>query len=332
MAVTKRGKYWHTRFQIAGVKINQSTKCTRRSEAEEFERQLRKQLTKTQGRVRTINDAAIVWLEDSAPRSMYSHIKQMLIHMQDEPLEGAIEAASRMKRKMLKQGLNPQTINRRLACVRTVLNKAYKEYGMLDMPLAGRISPLMLSEKEYAREVFLSQDETATLLEAIEHPEVVKFVLGICATGLRRSEMSKLQPNQYVARSIRLTPKTKGKRGRTVPVPVWAEECFSELPFKCSLSQVRYWFEKARDAINMPDLRLHDLRHTFASWLVTDPAVPLTVVRDLLGHSNLNVTSKYAHLRTEPLRRAVDGILSPKTAQKTAHKLQEGAGEVRHKH
>ena len=45
----------------------------------------------------------------------------------------------------------------------------------------------------------------------------------------------------------------------------------------------------------LPHVHLHDLRHTFASWMVRGD-VPLAALRDLLGHSSLAVTSKYTHL------------------------------------
>ena len=44
---------------------------------------------------------------------------------------------------------------------------------------------------------------------------------------------------------------------------------------------------------------MHDLRHTFASWMLQNPEIALTTVRDLMGHSCLAVTSKYAHMRTD---------------------------------
>ena len=48
----------------------------------------------------------------------------------------------------------------------------------------------------------------------------------------------------------------------------------------------------------------HDLRHTFASWLVQVGA-PLTEVRDLLGHASIEMTERYAHLAPDRLRRVV---------------------------
>jgi integrase len=52
------------------------------------------------------------------------------------------------------------------------------------------------------------------------------------------------------------------------------------------------------------DFRIHDLRHTCAAWLVT-AGVPLTEVRDLLGHSTVKMTERYAHLAPENVRAAV---------------------------
>ena len=71
------------------------------------------------------------------------------------------------------------------------------------------------------------------------------------------------------------------------------------LPFSVSKTQIRYWFEKARKRMGRPDIRMHDLRHTFASWMLQNPEIALTTVRDLMGHSSLAVTSKYAHMRSD---------------------------------
>ncbi|WP_323119376.1 tyrosine-type recombinase/integrase [Burkholderia alba] len=51
-----------------------------------------------------------------------------------------------------------------------------------------------------------------------------------------------------------------------------------------------------------------DLRHTFASWLVME-GVSLYVVKDLLGHSSITVTERYAHLSPDQGRAAVQRLL-----------------------
>ncbi|WP_422666935.1 tyrosine-type recombinase/integrase [Billgrantia saliphila] len=52
---------------------------------------------------------------------------------------------------------------------------------------------------------------------------------------------------------------------------------------------------KARAAVGRPDLRFHDLRHTYAS-LLAEAGEVMTTVQALLGHSSLGVTSRYAHM------------------------------------
>ena len=117
-----------------------------------------------------------------------------------------------------------------------------------------------------------------------------------------------LTPESYINGSLRFNTKTKDKKAKTVPVPVYAQPVFENLPFKATYDQLRYWFEKAREMCGHPEWRIHDLRHTFASWLIQDPNIPLTVVRDILGHSNLSVTSRYSHLRDSHLKKAVSAL------------------------
>ena len=59
----------------------------------------------------------------------------------------------------------------------------------------------------------------------------------------------------------------------------------------------------------LPDLRLHDLRHSFASFLVNN-GVSLYVVQGLLGHGNSRYTQRYAHLAPDTLREAAEKVRS----------------------
>ncbi|MDP2824382.1 MAG: site-specific integrase [Sulfuritalea sp.] len=71
--------------------------------------------------------------------------------------------------------------------------------------------------------------------------------------------------------------------------------------------RVKSIYASWRDALKLAgieDFRIHDLRHTFASWLVME-GVSLYVVRDLLGHSSIKMTERYAHLAQSALVQAV---------------------------
>ncbi len=67
---------------------------------------------------------------------------------------------------------------------------------------------------------------------------------------------------------------------------------------------VRHGFEQACEASGMMDFHFHDLRHTFASWLIMH-GVPLATVSNLLGHTTPSMTLRYAHLSPTHLTSAV---------------------------
>jgi len=83
---------------------------------------------------------------------------------------------------------------------------------------------------------------------------------------------------------------------------------------------IRKAFDKAVEAAKLEDFRFHDLRHTVASYLVMRGA-SLVDVRAVLGHSDVKMTMRYAHLSPEHLRAAVarlDGLTSTAAGTPTA--------------
>ncbi len=76
---------------------------------------------------------------------------------------------------------------------------------------------------------------------------------------------------------------------------------------KPHLYDLRKPFERACRAAGVEDFRIHDLRHTFASMAVSSGA-DLYAVQRLLGHRDISMTQRYAHLAEEDLRRATERV------------------------
>lgn len=128
-------------------------------------------------------------------------------------------------------------------------------------------------------------------------------------------------------KSARIKPYPKGKRSRDVPVPGWLVEKLAELPApghgaRCGLTHTAgacrsslvfttdsgtvmrnsNWSEVWRGAVERADIghcRIHDLRHTYASWLI-QAGIPLAEVGRLMGHVSTQTTARYAHLGETP--------------------------------
>ncbi len=68
----------------------------------------------------------------------------------------------------------------------------------------------------------------------------------------------------------------------------------------------RFWPEMQKVA-QIPDVRIHDLRHTFA-WLLVSGGASLEMIGRLLGHTQIGTTQRYAHLIDAPLRAGVNAV------------------------
>ena len=69
------------------------------------------------------------------------------------------------------------------------------------------------------------------------------------------------------------------------------------------LEDVKRFWEKIKKEADIENVRIHDLRHTYASHLVSS-GLSLSIVGKLLGHTQASTTQRYAHLADEPLRQA----------------------------
>lgn len=145
------------------------------------------------------------------------------------------------------------------------------------------------------------------------------LVLLALNTGLRRGELWKLTWGDVDMSTAWLTVNGSGaKSGQTRQVPLNADAIDvlkthrgKVLPLPNEPIFGRAEFRKAfagvLNSAKIENFRFHDIRHSFASKLVT-ANVPLNTVRELLGHASIEMTLIYAHLAPDNLRAAVDAI------------------------
>jgi integrase len=150
-----------------------------------------------------------------------------------------------------------------------------------------------------------------------EHPSLAAVVKLLLLTGARRSEITRAKW-EYIdwKNHTLLVPRAKSGKPRLIALNASALDLLRSLPRTHSSivfpsATMRHDFllyevwHRIRCRAGLPGLRLHDLRHSFASFLVNRGA-SLYVVQNLLGHSNPSMTQRYAHLVPATLLNAAE--------------------------
>lgn len=216
------------------------------------------------------------------------------------------------------------TVNRYLAALSAVLSVAAKQWQWLER------SPMesVAKRKEPAGRVrYLSEEEREALLqETAKHPDLHLFALLSLSTGARKSEIMSLEWQQIdMQRRVIVLHHTKNGERRSLPIvaPVLAllqkrvRRLDTPLLFpshrnpRKPLAIDAPW-RAAVAAAGIESFRIHDMRHSCASWLAM-AGVPMGTIAEILGHKSLQMTKRYSHLSTahlaETLERTTGKIL-----------------------
>jgi integrase len=174
------------------------------------------------------------------------------------------------------------------------------------------------AKESAGRERFLSPEEIerfSSALDACHETDFQEqaFLRLLLATGMRCGEALSLQwSNVDLERGVAFLPKMKSGRSRQVILNELASAVLREVAEKrvvdnpfvfpgrepgAHMAEPRRTFEKVKRAAKLGNLRVHDLRHTFASIVVQNGA-SLYEVQKLLGHSSSAMTQRYSHLTT----------------------------------
>lgn len=326
--------WWVSFTDPSGKRVRRTTGTEDRKEAEALEAKWKLEAYRQQQwdeqPSRSFDELLLQYLKStanekrSADRDLCSakHLKRFFSGKELGTLQAVDVRAYIEQRKS--SGASAGTINRELGLFSSAINNARKEWDWdIPNPVQGR----RLREPE-GRVRWLTRAEAQALLrsagEVKQAEHLPSFIQLALHTGCRRGELLGLEWRRVDLQAglIHLEAEhTKSGKRRSVPINALARESLkNRLRFRAKycpntpwvfcnrkgerIQSVKHSFAAACRKAGITNFRVHDLRHTCAAWLVT-AGVPLTETRDLLGHSTVRMTERYAHLAPENIRAAV---------------------------
>jgi integrase len=225
--------------------------------------------------------------------------------------------------KRLQTPIRPATLNRELSLLKHMYTKAI-EWGKCKENPAKKVKKL---KGEVKRVRFLMPDEVQKLLSNC--PEYLRPIVTVAVhSGMRKGELFGLKWAQVnFEQGIITLHDTKNGERRDIPMNETVKTTLKGMERKSehvfcdeegeAFVRMQRSFEGALKKSGIEDFRFHDLRHTFASNMVM-AGEDLNTVRELLGHKDLTMTLRYAHLSPNHKTRAVnvlDRIMSQNPPQ-----------------
>lgn len=224
----------------------------------------------------------------------------------------AVEDIEKFKSERSKE-VAPATVNRELATLKTLLNKAVA-WDKVHENVAKSIKFL---KEPKGRLRFLESEEIVKLLSNC-NKRLRPIVVLALNTGMRRGEILGLKwRNIDIKRNIITLLETKNGERREVHINEQVKTSLIRVrkhPYSpyifCNKDgkpyhDIRKSFFTALRKSGINSFHFHDLRHTFASHLVMS-GVDINTVRELLGHKDIRMTLRYSHLSPSHKKRAVD--------------------------
>lgn len=215
--------------------------------------------------------------------------------------------------------VSPASINRELALLKTIMAKAVEWKRIAVNPIAGKAVKKFDEGEQEMR--FLTADEARRLVNAATGP-LKPFLIIALNTGMRRNEILTLRwENLDIDKGeIVVRPEvSKSKKRRVVPmngevtatllkIDKRGPYVFFNRETKKNIHDIKGPFRTARAKAKIKGrLRVHDLRHTAASWMVAD-GTDIITIKEILGHASVVTTQRYCHPSRESKLLAVEGL------------------------
>lgn len=324
-----RGKVWWTQFKRNGKLIRLSTGTKDKGEAKkkeaEFIIDFDKHGLKNEGKKKTFRDMTDRYMQEyapqKAPKSMVrdsSSLKHLLPVFGNMPLiQITPDHIARFKTKRRNEGAAPKTINHELGFCKHAFNLAIREWDWVSVNPFYHVA---MEKLPLPRVRYLTRDEFDRLYHETNYRLKPIIVIAV-HTGMRLGNILGLTWQEVdLTRGVITLEHTKNGERLGLPMNGTVKNLLVQLnkirhiksPYvfptstgtKFDNSKIGKWFRDACKKTGIQDFRFHDLRHTFASWLV-QADVNLYNVQKLLGHKDFKMTQRYAHLAPDNLKNSV---------------------------
>lgn len=308
--------FWQYSFNLNGVRFRGSTGRTEKRQAAQVEASIRHEAAnrrKQNDEWRLRDCLGAYWDEHGKHKRSSDFIFQKLealsriIGKETMITDISNKTLLDYRAKRRGEGLQAHSVNRDLAMLKAALNHANQLHGKQIPALAWK---RIKTPEPPGRDRFLSQEEYATLLAASDGglQLIIRFA---CATGLRKANVLGLDWKEVDLSASLVTVTVKGDKRHSVKLTPDLRAALGRIqPRKGKVfdtTNVRKRWEAARAKAKLGDFHFHDLRHTFASWARIAGA-DLADIKDALGHSNVSVTMRYAHIEPTTHKTAFDRV------------------------
>lgn len=216
----------------------------------------------------------------------------------------------------------PGSVNRVIILLRYIFNCAirWETTGVSKNPTAG----IPLLEENNKQERYLTATEANALIGALKHSDnqMLQYIIPmLILTGARRNEVLYAKWTDFnIEQRHWCIPINKSGKPRYVPMSDGVVNLLDVMPRHQGCAYVfanpkthkpyKSFFcawNTARRSVGLGDVRIHDLRHSFASFLINNGR-SLYEVQKILGHTQIKTTQRYAHLSQESLLAAANAI------------------------
>lgn len=226
--------------------------------------------------------------------------------------------------------LSPASVNRIRAMLSSLFNLAI-DHELIEVNPVTRVKKFRENNQ---KERYLNANETNSLLTILDQPAaygihnavIVAIVHFLLLTGVRKREAMDMRWSDVdLSTGVWLLGENKSGKARRISLNQDALQILLQLP-KQSLfifanpetgkpyNDIRKTFDKIMHAAGVHNMRIHDLRHNFAS-LAVNSGQSLYVVQHLLGHASPQTTQRYAHLQSDTLKQASEDIAAALRSQ-----------------